>query len=137
MIKLLQLSVSSVIMRDPTPIFCTIKNKHREEALSCSLCEDFFSKANLNRHMLTKHKDLALVSCLVCYKGFSRKDVMKCHMKAVHFTTSATKEKLSKEEFPCDFCKKKFCTLQNLKRHQKMFISSSVTLGLKIRTTYQ
>ena len=61
-------------------------NMHREKAIICSLCrENFYTKANFNRHILTKHKDLAPVECPVCYKGFSRKDVMKKHMKDVHF----------------------------------------------------
>ena len=42
------------------------RTKHRAEEITCSLCEERFNnKSNLNRHLITKHKDLAPVSCLV------------------------------------------------------------------------
>ena len=115
MSSLLQLSVSRY-----TNLLQHKKNMHREKAIICGLCgENFYTKANLNRHTLTKHKDLAPVECPVCYKGFSRKDNLKKHMKDVHFRTAATVVKQVKDNFPCDFCRKQFTTLQNLKRHKK------------------
>ena len=102
---------------------------HREKAIICSLCgENFYTKANLNRHILTKHKDLAPVECPVCYKGFSRKDVMKKHMKDVHFRTAATVVKPVKDNFPCDFCKKQF-TLENL---QPLLLRKQLLLKMQL-----
>ena len=95
-------------------------NKHRVESIKCSLCEEtFHSKANLNRHTQSKHKDLSPFECPICYKGFTRKDILKRHMKVIHFTKTTTSSKSSEEKFPCDFCKKHFCNSQNLKRHHK------------------
>lgn len=107
-------------MWEAIAIFCTIRIICIEKKpIPVVFVRNFFSKANLNRHILVKHKDLAPVEYPVCYKGFSRKDVMKKHMKDVHFRIAATEVKSVKDNFPCDFCKKQFTTLQNLKCHKK------------------
>ena len=60
-------------------------NKHRENKIKCSLCpSEYYTKSNLNRHMDTSHETLSPHTCVICYKGFGRKDVLKEHIKSIH-----------------------------------------------------
>ena len=94
-------------------------NKHKENKRKCSIClAEFNNKSHLNRHMNSSHKKLLPHTCYICYKGFSRKDVLKNHIKSVHNNQINNKPKeLSKSV--CNFCNKEYFNVSSLKRHEK------------------
>ena len=89
------------------------QKKRGIDLVLCTKCgkgpKDFTTLKSYHDHLQTHIKELVPVECPICFKTFSRKQVLKVHTQTIH----------NGENFKCTQCDKVFAQKSNLDRHKK------------------
>lgn len=106
----------------------------RKSEVSCEVCDKkFFSRHNLNQHMMVHNRDPNELTCHICHWEFKERSNLKQHMES-HGNNKKNCEVCHKlvsnrylhehmkihtgnKDFQCSACGKQFVSRERLKRH--------------------
>ena len=114
--------------------------KSKGTTLTCTLCDNEFSKNYFKHHILNVHHNEKIFSCDICKSSFSQLTNMKKHRIAVHekskpfwclqcdvkcISNAVLKSHIARvhekiKSFKCEKCEKLFATNQYLMQHMRM-----------------
>ena len=98
----------------PTSHMC--QDVHQLEATLMYTSQAFNNKSNLNTHVKQVHNNEKSYSCMLCGKGFFRRDWQIDHEIRKH--SSKRKAKVLQIKYFCKYCNKAFRRKGNLIRHE-------------------